>query len=374
MNFLRICRVTTALYPDAVGGHAVFCHDLTTKQAAMRYRVNVLTPLRNGFPRHQTVTEGYDVTRLPRVWMPWDSIGLSNPVTPSLYGIVHDLECDLVDAHSQLFWMTAISVKAAVDSEKPVITTVHGFLALRDWLANSTQRAYLWTVGAWALRNSSRVICLTEADARAVMGLGVPRDKIRVIPIAVDTGFFKPMPSKRRNIVWVGRFVPEKDVETLVRAVAVLQRSHQVCLTLVGDGPLRTRVMALVRRLGISQEVTFLHEATRSEVAKILAQSQIFVLPSRREGLPTTLLEAMASANTILASDLPMLREVLDEAGFYFTPGDHQELAYKLKQALNNPELAMRLGREARATVQERFTWNNVLNKLESLYRELVAS
>jgi glycosyltransferase involved in cell wall biosynthesis len=217
------------------------------------------------------------------------------------------------------------------------------------------------------------VVCLTEADVREVVGLGVRRSQIRLIPIGVDTSFFKPGPKKRRNIVWVGRFVPEKDVLTLLRAFAGL-RSHQINLILVGEGPVRMRAMTLANQLGIAPKVTFLPKATRSDVAKMLAESQIFVLPSVREGMPSSLLEAMACANTIVASNLPMIREVLNDTGFYFTSGDHEALTDALKQALSDDGTSRRLGKEARMMAQKRFTWHIVLKKLEDLYREVVAS
>lgn len=343
------------------------------RQADLGHRVEVLTARRGGQPQRELVKRGYGITRLDRVWMPWDSLGMQNPVLPSLYGAVREEKCDLVDAHAHLFWTTALSVKAAVDTGTPVITTVHGFLALRDWLANLSQRVYLWSVGAWALRNSSSVVCLTESDAHEVAGLGVRKRNIRVIPIAVDPSAFAPRGAKREMIVWLGRLVPEKGLETLLEAVAMLRKKKPVPLLIVGDGPLRNKLIARAYRLGISDLVTFRFQANRSEVAEMLRGSQIFVLPSLKEGLPMTLLEAMASANTIVASNLPSIAEVLGSAGAYFTPGEAGELASALLQALNDRELRQEKGRLARQTVEERFSWRVVLPMLEDLYREVVA-
>jgi glycosyltransferase involved in cell wall biosynthesis len=86
-----------------------------------------------------------------------------------------------------------------------------------------------------------------------------------------------------------------------------------------------------------------------------------------------TLLEAMASANTIVASNLPSIAEVLGSAGTYFAPGETGELASALLQALNDRELRNEKGRLARQTVEERFCWRVVLPMLEDLYREVVA-
>jgi glycosyltransferase involved in cell wall biosynthesis len=373
MRSLSICRVTHALYPDVVGGSAIFCQELSIRQASIGHRVRLFTTRRNDQPQQQLVKRGYEITRLSRVWMPWDSMRMLNPVVPSLYGAVRRQDWDLVDAHSQLFWMTAMSVKAAVDAQVPVVTTVHGFLAMRDWIANLSQRLFLWSVGAWALRNSSRVICLTKSDAREVAGLGVSGRKISV-PIAVDPEAFRPFGGKRNGIVWIGRLVPEKGLETLLRAVAALRGKTRTHVVIAGDGPLRNKLTSEAHALGISDIVTFRFKMDRSDVAKLLQESQVFVLPSVKEGLPMTLLEAMASGNTIVTSDLPPMREVIGDAGLYFAPGKSDELARVLLQALSDRDIQREKGRNAREIVKKRFSWGIVLPLLEELYEEVALS
>jgi len=305
--------------------------------------------------------------------MPWDSLGMQNPVIPSLYGIVRERDCSLVDAHAQLFWTTAQSVRAALDTGKPVVTTVHGVFALRNWLVNLSQKMYLRSVGSWALRNSSRVVCLTESEAREVADLGVSKRNIKVIPIAVDPSVFRPRGTKRQMIVYVGRLVPEKGLETLLEAVATLREKRTVRVLMVGDGPSRNKLIGRAHRLGISDMVTFRFTVEQSEVAKILQESQIFVLPSLKEGLPMTLLEAMASANTIVASNLPSIVETLGPAGLYFTPGRSGELAERLLEALNDRQLQRKNGLAAREVVEDEFSWGVVLPMLEDLYGEVLA-
>lgn len=302
--------------------------------------------------------------------MPWDSIGMSNPFTPSLYLAVSKRSCDLVDAHGHLFWMSALSVRAALDAGKPVITTVHGLLAKRDWLTNLSQEMYIWTVGAWLLRNSSRVVALTECDAKELEKLGVRRRNLRVIPVALDPEEFKPSKRKRVEIVWAGRLVPEKDLDTLLDALALL-RDRAPPLTIVGDGPMRGRLVQRVRTLGLSEIVNFLGFVNRREVARLLSESGIFVMPSLKEGLPLILLEAMATENMIISSELPSIVQILGEAGSYFPPRTPAALASILSTAITDEDLRRRKGRMAREIVQERFSWSVVLPKLDELYEEV---
>jgi glycosyltransferase involved in cell wall biosynthesis len=293
-----------------------------------------------------------------------------NPVTPSLHATVSEGTWDLVDAHSHLFWMTALSVKAAVEAGKPAITTVHGFMAMRDWLTNFSQRAYLFSVGAWALKNSTRVVCLTKSDAGEVANLGVRRQNISVIPSAVEPDRFKQGGAERIDVLWVGRMVAEKGLKTLVEAISRLRKTGRLRVVLVGDGPELNELVALVRKLKLTGVITFKFKAGRDEVAKLLGEAAVFVLPSLKEGLPLALLEAMASRKIVVASDVPSIREALGDAGLYFPPGNSEKLAEKLEQAMGDRGVRTEKGKLAREIVNERFSWAAVLPRLEELYSE----
>lgn len=333
----------------------------------------MLTARRDDLPRNQE-TEGYSVTRLDRVWMPWDSLGMSNPVLPTLYNTVRSWRgLDIVDAHSHLFWTSALAVRAAVDSGKPAITTVHGVFAQRDWLANLSQRAYILSVASWALRHSSRVVCLTESDADEIAQLGVGRSKIRVIPTAVDPDVYRTRKKEKSGtIVWGGRLVPEKGLETLLQAITILKRKRTVRLLIIGNGPSRNKLVGSAHKLGITDSVTFIPNLPRPKLAEVLSETGVFVIPSLKEGLPLTMLEAMASSNAIAASRLPSIEGVLGEAGAYFTPGNPNEIADVLSTLLGDDRSRRRKGEMARELIERRFSWRAVLPALEELYEEVL--
>jgi glycosyltransferase involved in cell wall biosynthesis len=368
----RICRVTHALYPDYIGGHAIFCHELSERQAKAGHRVEVFTARSRHLPKRQSVIRGYGITRFDRVWMPWDSLGMYNPVTPAMYQAVARPEWDLVDAHSQLFLTSALAVMAAAQTGKPVITTVHGFLALRDWFTNLAQKAYLRSVGLWALKNSNRVICLTRADADEAANLGVKRQCIRVIPPAVESSKYTKGGVSRISILWVGRLVKEKGLRTLVSALSKMPKLSNLRVLLVGDGPERNRLISSSRQSNLAGVIALKSHANREEVGRLLSEAEVFVLPSLKEGLPLALLEAMASSKIVVASDLFTVREVLGDAGLYFAPGNPGELADKLEQALGDAQLRREKGRLAREIVEEHFSWDIVLPRLDDLYSEVV--
>ena len=303
--------------------------------------------------------------------MPWDSLDMYNPVTPALHAAVTEGKWDLVDAHSHLFWTTALAVKAALDTGKPAITTVHGLLAVRDWFTNLSQKTYLRSVGAWVLRNSTRVVCLTKSDAVEVANLGVTKRNITVIPSAVEPSQYKPGDVTGISILWVGRFVAEKGLDTLIEAVSKMRKPPSLRVVMVGDGPKRNELVAMAQKANLPDTFAFRSNASRDEVAVLLGEAAVFVLPSLREGLPLALLEAMASGKLVVASNLPSVREVLGDAGLYFASGNSDELAERLEQAIGDTQLRREKGRAARRVVEEHFSWDAILPRLDELYSEV---
>ena len=228
------------------------------------------------------------------------------------------------------------------------------------------------SVGAWVLRASTRVVCLTQSDAAEVANLGVTRRNIAVIPSAVDPSRYKPGGVTRTSIIWVGRLVAEKGLDTLIEAVSKMRKPSSLRVVIVGDGPKRNELVALAQKRNLSGRFTFMFNAARDEIAGLLSEAAVFVLPSLREGLPLALLEAMASAKLVVASDLPSIREILGDAGLYFAPGNPEELAERLEKATEDSHLRQEKGRMACEIVEKRFSWYTVLPRLDELYAEVM--
>ena len=129
--------MTSAIYPDVVGGHAVHCHELSLRQVEQGHQVTVLTWRRERLKAHREIVgRRYVVIRLNKVWMPWDSLGMTNPLLPALSKTIRQLDFDLIHAHSHLFWTKVTAVKMAKAVKRPVIVTVHGVLAERNLFVN----------------------------------------------------------------------------------------------------------------------------------------------------------------------------------------------------------------------------------------------
>ena len=225
-----------------------------------------------------------------------------------------------------------------------------------------------------------RHVCVSQSVARfSVDQARLPADKIVVIPNGISPEEFPAsqpadltrhgVPAGSRTITFVGRLTPQKGLcwllETAPRWFARLPDCH---LLLIGKGPERSRLEALSSRLGISGRVHF--AGWQSNISQILAASQLLVLPSRWEGMPNVLLEAMATGLAVLATNVEGVIELLGEKAERqtVTYGDSQLLVEKLVAIMSNPDLATQLGNENRIRAANEFTLARMVTSYETLW------
>jgi len=214
-----------------------------------------------------------------------------------------------------------------------------------------TLRPKQWEPLLW--RCTNRLICNAEMlRTRAVQELGVPPERVAVVPNCVDTERFrpaKPHPEGPPRLVSVSRLVDDKDPMNLVEAFAlVLREVPKARLTLVGDGPLRPQVEARLAALGLGHAVDIITGC--GEVRPHLAQADVFALASRREGSPNAILEAMASGLPVVASRTGGIPDLVEHerTGFLTEPANPVGLSKALARLLTDRELCTSLGAAGR--------------------------
>ncbi len=176
--------------------------------------------------------------------------------------------------------------------------------------------------------------------------------------------------SQSCRLISVARFEEPKDQLTLVKAMATIPAENWQ-LTLVGSGPTMAECQKLAQELGLHQ-IRFLGE--RADVADLLAQSDLFVLSSRSESLPVSVIEAMRAGLPVVATDVGGMTELVIEgcSGFLVGPGDVQSLGERLAGLIADPALRERMGFEARNRYQQYFTLQENGNRLLGIYRQLL--
>ena len=167
----------------------------------------------------------------------------------------------------------------------------------------------------------------------------------------------------------VANLRPEKGQDTLLAAAPrILARYPDASFTFVGEGPRREALETLTRALGITERVRFLGESR--DVAPILAEHDLFVLPSRSEAFPNALIEAMATALPVVATDVGGIPEVVRPGinGRLVQPDDAGALADAVLALMDDPAAAAALGRAARADVVRHYTIDRMVERFEQLY------
>ena len=271
--------------------------------------------------------------------------------------------CDVL----RVFQITGVipALRAKARFGTPYVTT-YGF-----WYAQLSKRGpKRWIkreVERRGLREAAAVIATTE-ELRARAAEVAAR--VELIPNGVDLRLFRPSGVERsrgRQILYVGRLSPEKNLPTVVEATA----SAGVSLRLAGGGPERERLAAQARALGA--KVEFLEVVEQAKLPAVYASSDVFVLASFTEGHPKVLLEAMACGLPCVASDCAGNRSLVTdgETGLLFDPHRPEELTERLRRVLDDPGLAARLGKAGRALVAERYDLGALVQREIALVRSV---
>lgn len=239
-------------------------------------------------------------------------------------------------------------------------------------------RADRWTSG-WV--DAYVAVSASVAEFSRLEG-GLPADRVMVIPNGIDLSPFDQaapidlttlgMTAGRRAVTYVGRLDPQKGLYEFISAANTwLAPLPDYDLLMVGDGPQRGELEALARRLGLDHRIHFV--GWRGDVPAILRASELLVLPSRWEGMPNAVLEAMASRLPVVASNAEGVSELLGPQGAeQIAPlGDMQAMAARIVAIATNPVLAARLRQDNRARVEACFSLGAMVDAYSDLLQRL---
>jgi glycosyltransferase involved in cell wall biosynthesis len=246
--------------------------------------------------------------------------------------------------------------------------------ARREINANRTAAQIALQRAAYAC--ASRIVANSEAVAARLRSEGISRKRITVVPNGLDLDLFAAgRPTRPPTVITVvANLRVEKQHDVLIDAApAVLSRFTHARFECVGDGPERGRLETLVAARGLSSAFTF--RGHQPDVPGVLAAADVFVLPSRSEGFPNVVLEAMASGLPVIASALPATREVIEpeQSGLLVPSGDSRALADAICRVMGDPSFAARLGQQARAAVATRFSFDRMVAAFEQVYDDEMA-
>lgn len=363
---MRILFVVTRT--DIVGGSQVHVRDLASALVERGHEVDVAAGGTGPFARDLADRDVrfHPLRRLTRKVRPVrDAFALRE-----MRALLRRLRPDLVSLHTAK--AGALGRLAARAEGIPALYTPHGW-PFAEGVSARRALAYRW-IERWLARGGEPLVGVCEAERNLALRHHVGHASQHVVihngmpdvpaSLRADPGRQPP------RLVTVARFEEQKDHATLFSALGPL-RGQGWSLDLVGDGSLRPALEAQVRALGLDEHVRFL--GARSDVAQFLASAQAFLLISRWEGFPRSILEAMRAGLPIIASDVGGVREAVanDCSGLLVPRGGVSALGQALTRLVANRALRVRYGQEGRRRYEASFRFERMLEDTLALYRTL---
>jgi len=210
-----------------------------------------------------------------------------------------------------------------------------------------------------------------------IMRWSSPADwhKIEVTPLGIDcegrdAGPFREYPAPF-NVISVGRLAPVKGYSLLLEAIAILvAQGRDICLTFVGDGPERSRLLEHTQRLGIVDHVVFAGWKVQESLRELYRGSDVCVLSSFAEGVPVTLMEAMALGVPCVAPRITGIPELIRHGidGTLVTPANVEELAAAIAEMMDNPDVRRRMASASRQRIADNYDLRKNVAHLSELF------
>ncbi len=376
----RSLRIGISCYPSS-GGSGVVATELGHQLAARGHQVHFIShdvPFRLDLTRPGIHFHPVEVPSYPLFTYPPYDLALASQMA----AVAEERQLDLLHVHYAIPHATAAYLaRAMLAPRRPVrvVTTLHG----TDITLLGTHPSFQRIV-EFSINQSDAVTVVSHHLREATLAAFRVERELEVIPNFVDPAVFHPGrrgdPALRRGLaepgervlVHISNFRPAKDAPAVIAVFARVCREVPARLLLIGHGPDVDRCAHMARRLGIADRVRFLGEHT--DVARLLAAADLFLLPSRQEAFGLAALEAMACGVPVIAARTGGLPEVVEHGrtGYLLPPGDVEGMARRALELLQDPARHAVFSRAAARSAHRRFAAGTVIPRYEALYRRLL--
>lgn len=332
---------------------------------------------------HPPNDPGIDVVRATarRFHCPLFEVPDAGPIDRAAVGqmldLCRDLDINLWHAHDYKSDLLGLLLRRFHPMK--LVTTVHGF-------TRETWRTRLYYhLDNLSLRRYDHVLAVSPPLVEHCKTHGVPADRLSYVPNAIDADDFRRataardakramgIASDRLVIGAISRLSPEKGVDRALRLVASLRAQFPtVELHLIGDGPQRPELAELAQRLGVAGAVKWY--GWRCDIRRFYEMMDLLLLPSHREGLPNTVLEAMAMGTPVAATRVGGVADLLDDGrcGVLLNPTATATWPVRVAPLLIDAGIGRQYARLARRRIEERFTFSNRMGAVADIYRRVL--
>lgn len=385
----RVLMLSWEYPPVTIGGLGRHVRDLSTVMAGQGDEIHVLTGPAPDRPGYEVVS-GVHVHRVPGGDAgAQDFLTQVRELNSGMIELAGGLRrrgavFDLVHGHDWLVGRASRTISGQFGI--PNVVTIHATEAGRhSGLHNELQR-YIHGREKQLARDADALICCSRYMAEEIERLfEVPSGELTIIPNGVDpatlgiTGWSRKAPEQpgRGFVLFIGRLVPEKGVQVLLRALALVSpRFPDLRLVVAGTGPYLPQLRALTAELGLTDRVEFPGFVDGEDRNRLFREASAAVFPSLYEPFGIVALEAMSVQIPVIVSDTGGLGEVVEHGvdGFKVQPDRPDLLAYYLAQIVASPDLSQQMARKAWRKVLTLYDWRFIAERTKDVYRTVVGS
>ena len=382
----RICLVTH-FFPPHMGGIEKVSYEQSKRLSDEGYKIDILTSKIMGLNKLETEKIrifGYSSLRVA------ERFGVPYPIiTLKAYKQFSEIikKCDLVHAHGHVYMSSYLAGKLAKKFNKPFIVTQHNtWIDYKSWL-NVIENLNDSIIGKSVLKLADKILTVSKETKKYVLRLGADPKITSVMYNGVDTTCFRSiqkmesriklsLPTKQKIVFSVRRLVYKNGLDTLIEsASSVINNNPNVLFIVAGKGPSRKLIEEKIKELGIEKNIILTGFVPDELLPLYYNASDYFVLPSASgEGLPLVLFEAMACGLPVVATKVGGTPEIINhmENGVLVAPTKPKDMAMGLLNLLENDELAIRIGENAKTTIQNRFSWTENVFQLKEVYSQFI--
>ncbi len=377
--------------PLVIGGIAAHVDGLARALVRSGHEVVVCSLHTPGVP-DDSVADGVRILRasIDLPWLPDDNIvarmASANHQITQLAANLGDWLPDVVHAHDWLVAWSGDTIAKVLG--RPLVATIHATERGRHGghVPPGTPAA-INSIEWWLTYQSAAVICCSRFMTREVIsGFELPVEKVHLVPNGVDVAEWAPRPSRGRDSVaaspaeplvlaW-GRVQYEKGFQVLARAIGALRhRVPGIRCVIAGRGSYLPELQSQIDVEGLSDVVHLAGFVPDDELRGLLHDAGCSVIPSLYEPFGIVALEAMAGGAPTIVARTGGLAEIVNGtgAGLLFEPGNHDELADRIEEALTDPDLAARLRSTAAELLSGLYTWDAIATATLKVYKAAVS-